>query len=89
MVPIDSVPHNKTILDAVWSHRNKQKPVGTVYRHRSRIYANDSQQVKRYNFQETFSPVVSCKAVRLLLISSHLLGLTTRQEEPSISTSQA
>jgi len=79
VVPIDTVPRNKTILDAVWSHRRKQKPDGTVYRHRSRICANGKQQVKGHDFQETFSPVVSWTTVRLLLILSNLLGLKTRQ----------
>ena len=59
VVPLDSVPHTKTILDAVWSHRRKKKSDGTVYSHRSRVCTNSSQKVKGHDFQETFSPVVS------------------------------
>ena len=43
VLPIDSVPHTKTILDAVWSRRRKQKPDGNMYRHRSRICANEKK----------------------------------------------
>ena len=32
IVPRKSVPSHKTVLDAVWSHRRKQKPDGTIYR---------------------------------------------------------
>ena len=32
------------VLNAVWSHRRKQKPNGEIYRHPSRICADGSQQ---------------------------------------------
>ena len=68
IVPCNTVPKTKTVLNAVWSHRRKTTPNGTVYRHRSRICANGSQQNYVHDFMDTYSPVVSWKTVRLLLV---------------------
>ena len=48
-----SVPEGHNILRAVWSHRRKTKPDGTIYRHRSRICADGSKQTYGMDYTET------------------------------------
>ena len=79
IVPISSVPKEKTILEAVWSHLRKTTLSGEVYRHRSRICANGKRQVHGIDYEETFSPVVSWSTVRILLTLLAFLALQSRQ----------
>ena len=46
IVDRDTVPSTSTILRAVWSHRRKTRPDGQVYKHKSRVCADGSQQKK-------------------------------------------
>ena len=78
-VPRSSVPMGQRILRAVWSHRRKTTPDGQIYRHRSRLCTDGSQQQYGIDYTETYSPVVSWTTVYILLILSVLLNLRTRQ----------
>ena len=75
----NAVPLTHNVLRAVWSHRRKTTPAGVVYRHRSRLCVDGSQQKEGIDFHETYSPVVSWTTVRILLILAVLLNLKTRQ----------
>jgi Reverse transcriptase (RNA-dependent DNA polymerase). len=74
-----SVPKAQKILRAVWSHRRKTTPIGLVYRHRSRLCVDGSRQQHGIDYHDTYSPVVSWTTVRLLLILSKLLNLSSRK----------
>ena len=78
-VPYSEVPKTHNVLGAVWSHRRKTTPTGDVYRHRSRLCVNGSQQTEGIDYTETYSPVISWTCVRIMLILSSLLGLKSRQ----------
>ena len=73
------VPINQRILRAVWSHRRKTTPSGEVYRHRSRLCVDGSQQQHGVDYTETYSPVVSWTTVRILMILAKIFGLHMRQ----------
>ena len=79
LYPRSKVPRNQRVLRAVWSHRRKTKPTGEVYRHRSRICVDGSQQTHGVDYEHTYSPVVSWSTVRIMLIISVLNNLKTRQ----------
>ena len=79
IVPRHTVPRSKTVLNAVWSHRRKTTPNGIVYRYRSRVCDNGSQQKYGHDFMDTYSPLVSWTTVQLLLVLSITLNLQTRQ----------
>ena len=46
------VPLNQRILRSVWSHRRKTTPSGEVYRHRSRLCVDGSQQQEGIDYNE-------------------------------------
>ena len=75
IVDINTVPKFTKILRAIWAHRRKTTPSGQVYKHKSRICADGSQQEKGIDYDETFSPVVAWSTVRLLLILAMTKGL--------------
>ena len=77
-IPRHLMDKTKTILRAVWSHRRKTTPAGEIYRHRSRLCVDGSQQKEGIDYTETYSPVISWTTVRVLLILSVLLNLKTK-----------
>ena len=77
-VSIEDIPLHQRILRAVWSHRRKNTPSGEVYRHRSRLCVDSSQQQYGIDFTDTYSPVVSWTTVCILFILSILLDLKSR-----------
>lgn len=79
IVDKSTVPAASTILRAVWSHRRKTRPDGQIYKHKSRVCADGSQQKKGIDFHETFSPVVAWSTVRFLLILALVKNLKMRQ----------
>jgi len=79
IIDIENIPKNTKILRAIWSHRRKTNPGGEVYKHKSRICADGSQQEEGIDFDETFSPVVSWSTVRLILILAMTKDLKMRQ----------
>lgn len=79
VVPRSQVPEGQKVLRAVWSHRRKTTPDGVVYRHRSRICADGSQQTYGMDYTETYAPVVNWTTVRILLTLSIVFGFKSRQ----------
>jgi hypothetical protein len=75
----NTVPRKHRILRAVWSHRRKTTPSGEVYRHRSRLCLDGSQQQEGIDYTETYSPVVSWSTVRILMFLAKIYNLNIRQ----------
>ena len=79
IVKRSSVPELKSILRAVWSHRRKTTPDGTIYRHRSRICADGSTQKEGIDYNETYSPVVMWSTLRTIFVLGKVLGWSSRK----------
>ena len=79
LIPRNSVPPDKTILQAIWSHRRKTKPDGTVHCHRSRICVDGSMQKEGIDYQDTYSPVVKWSTIRTLFTLGKVLGWSSRK----------
>ena len=79
LAPRSEVPRMQRVLRAVWSHRRKTTPEGEIYRHRSRLCVDGSQQQHGIDYSETYSPVVSWTTVRILLMLAKLYGMKMRQ----------
>eukprot|EP00957_Ditylum_brightwellii_P211797 15366614-Ditylum_brightwellii.AAC.1 len=58
VVPRSKVPHYQKVLRAVWSHRRKIKSAEEIYRHRSRLCADDNKEQHGIDYNEMYSPVV-------------------------------
>ena len=89
IVKRSSVPELKSILRAVWSHRRKTTPDGTIYRHRSRICVDGSTQKEGIDYNETYSPVVIWSTLRKFFCTWKSLRMVIKKNGlcASISTS--
>jgi len=67
------------VLPCVWALKHKLHPDGTIKKLKSRLCAGGHRQMKDRDGHIIFSPVVSWSTVRLLLILSLILNLSTRQ----------
>ena len=72
--------HNSMkVLGSTWVFRCKLYPDGLVRKLRARFCVRSDQQIEGVDFFETFAPVVSWTTIRLLLILSIHLNLSTMQ----------
>ncbi|KAG7370589.1 reverse transcriptase RNA-dependent DNA polymerase [Nitzschia inconspicua] len=67
------------VLPSTWAFKLKRYPDGSVRKYKARFCAGGHRQIEGVDFFETFAPVVNWTTVRLLLILSQVLGLSSRQ----------
>jgi Reverse transcriptase (RNA-dependent DNA polymerase) len=69
VLPISEVPKGVRILDAVWSMKRKRRLLtNEVYKHKARLNIHGGQQQYGINYWETYAPVVTWAAIRLILV---------------------
>jgi hypothetical protein len=67
VVPLDDIPKETPVLDAVWSMKMKQKLMtNEVYKHKARLNVHGGQQGVSY--WETYAPVVTWAPIRIVLV---------------------
>jgi hypothetical protein len=67
------------ILPTTWAFKCKRYPDGRIRKFKARFCARGDRQIEGIDFFDTFAPVVNWTTVRLLLILSAILGLSTKQ----------
>ena len=67
------------VLSSVWAFKIKRYPDGRIKKFKARFCVRGFEQIEGVDFFETYSPVVSWITVRILLIISILLNLSTKQ----------
>ncbi len=67
------------VLKSTWAFRCKRYPDGTVRKLKARFCARGDMQIEGLDFFETYAPVVNWQTVRILLIMSIILNLSTLQ----------
>ena len=60
-------PQQKNIIGTKWVFRNKLNEKGEVIRNKARLVAQGYSQLEGIDYTETFAPVASLEAIRLLL----------------------
>jgi hypothetical protein len=90
LVPRSSVPEGVKILPAVWAMKCKRR-IATceVYKWKARLNIDGSKQEESVNYWETFSPVASWAAIRMVLITSLIHGWYTKQIDFVLAYTQA
>jgi Reverse transcriptase (RNA-dependent DNA polymerase) len=69
VIPIDQLPSGTPVLDPVWSMKRKRRLRNNeVYKHKARLNIHGGQQEYGVNYWETYAPVVTWAAIRLLLV---------------------
>jgi hypothetical protein len=77
------------ILPGTWAFKCKRYPNGLIKKLKARFCVRGDRQIENVDFFSTFAPVVNWTTVRLLLILSVLLGLSTRQVDYTAAFVQA
>jgi hypothetical protein len=73
------------VLPITWAFKCKRYPDGRIRKFKARFCARGDWQVKGIDFFDTFAPVINWTSVRLLLIPSAILGLSTKQVDYTAS----
>ena len=90
LVPASQVPKGTKVLDSVWAMKRKRDiKTRKVYKHKACLNIHGGQQEYGIHFTDTYSPVVTWPAVRLLLILSKLNGYVTKQVDFVLAYPQA
>jgi Reverse transcriptase (RNA-dependent DNA polymerase) len=93
--PWEEVPRSEAIekaaniLPSTWAFKCKRFPDGRIKKFKARWCIRGDRQIEGVDFFETYAPVVSWSTVRLLLISSIVLGLATTQVDYTLAFVQA
>jgi hypothetical protein len=78
IVHCSTVPRTAKLIHAVWSFKHKQRPDGTLAKHKARLRAHGGMQQWGTNYWETFSPVVNMVTVHLILLLSQIYKLDSK-----------
>ena len=84
----DSIGDAKPIR-TVWSFKRKRAPDGTLLKHKARLCVNGATQVYGVNYWNTYAPVVSWLAVRLMFILCVIEGWYSESIDFTLAFPQA
>ena len=85
-----SVPKGIEILPSVWAMKQKRRiATREVYKWKARLNIDGSKQTEGVNYWDTFSPVASWAAIRMVLITALLNEWETRQVDFVLAYTQA
>ena len=73
--------NNMNVLPGTWALKQKRRPDGTIKKYKERFCVRGDRQVEGKNFDQSaiYSPVCKWTTVRLMMVLSLLLKLTTKQ----------
>ena len=67
------------VLPSTWAFKCKRYPDGSIRKLKARFCARGDKQIEGVDYFDTFAPVVNWTTIRLMLILSIILGLSTHQ----------
>ena len=76
-------------IRTVWSFKRKRAPDGTLLKHKARLCVNGATQNYGVNYWNTYTPVVSWLAVRLMFILSVIEGWYSESIDFTLAFPQA
>jgi hypothetical protein len=71
-------PRTAKLIEAIWSFKRKQRPDGTLVKHKARLCADGGMQQWGTNYWETYSAVVNMVTVRLILLLAQIYKLDSK-----------
>jgi Reverse transcriptase (RNA-dependent DNA polymerase) len=90
LVTRQDVPPGQKVLDSVWSMKRKRRvKTNEVYKHKARLNVHGGQQEFGLNYWETYAPVVTWAAIRMVLILVLIYGWHTIQIDFILAYPQA
>ena len=85
-----SIPKGKTILNAVWQMRRKRDiKTREIKKYKARLNINGSKMRKGIDYDDTYAPVATWRAIRLILSLAAAHNWHTRQLDYVLAFPQA
>ncbi len=78
IVYCSTAPRAAKPIQAIWSFKHKQRPDGTLVKHKARLCAHGGMQQWDTNNWETYSPVVNMVTVHLILLLARIYKLESK-----------
>jgi hypothetical protein len=80
LIKRSEVPEDVDVIPSVWAMRRKRDlTTNEIIKHKSRLNLHGCKQVYGMNYFETYAPVVTWFAIRLIIIMAILFALSLRQ----------
>ena len=74
------MPKDVDVIQSVWSMRHKRNLMTIeVTKYKSRSNLDDGKQVYGMNYFDTYAPVVTCFAIRIVIMMAILFTLALQQ----------
>jgi len=90
VVTMDEKPEDEELIPAVWAMRRKRNLVtNEITKYKARLNIHGGKQTLGENYWETYAPVVTWFAIRLLIICGIILGWSLRQVDFVMAYTQA
>jgi Reverse transcriptase (RNA-dependent DNA polymerase) len=90
LIPKSDIPSGTPVLDAVWSMKRKRRLLtNEVYKHKARLNVHGGQQEYGLNYWETYAPVVTWAAIRIILVLVLMYDWHTKQIDFVLAYPQA
>ena len=74
-----AVPANANVIDGTWVFRKKKNADGSILKYKARFCARGFNQIEGIDFSETYAPVSSFTALRVLLTKAASLDYEIHQ----------
>ncbi len=75
IVHCSTVPRTAKPIQTIWSFKHKQRPAGTLAKHKARLCVYGRMQQWGTNYWETYSPIVNVGTVHLILLLAQIYKL--------------
>jgi hypothetical protein len=86
----EDVPDGHTVLPAIWAMRRKRDiSTRAVYKWKARLNIHGGKQVKGLNYWDTYAPVASWAAIRIIMAIATLRQWKTKQMDFVLAFPQA
>ncbi|KAL3786278.1 hypothetical protein HJC23_005356 [Cyclotella cryptica] len=80
LIKRSEVPEDADVIPSVWAMRRKRDlMINEILKYKSRLNLHGGKQVYRMNYFETYAPVVTWFAIRLIIVMAILFTLSLRQ----------
>jgi len=90
LIKVEDVPKDAEILDSVWAMKRKRNLVtNQITEYKERLNIHGGQQKFIINYWETYAPVVTWFAIRMLIVCAIVLAWELRQVDFIMAYAQA
>ena len=88
MVKRSTIGNDKTVK-AIWAFKRKQRPDGSLLKHKARLNAHGGMQIYGESYWDTYAPVVNWISIRMMLTLSVIHSLYTTSIDFTLAFPQA